>query len=304
MKKNELISIQSEISQVSALLDRLGQHDVFSRVGLERRLETLRGQLAVERPIKFQSKLTFKGAPVVGTHGISAAFGAKAISAFSDAVVAIGASLRGNLSARGPVPDRADFEMLITGTAIGSFGFELESRSGSLVEGGTIDEAVEKAQIVLEASSREEDDALAEAVVDLDRRALVAVRAFTEVLSQNGAFCTLETERRKFSFDSSLDVARSFARLADENISEEESAYTGVLIGVLPESRSIEFREVDGSILKGKVDRSVGDLSGWSDFLHKFSSMNCRVTRVGDGKPKYLFLGSPELLEGGFVSGS
>jgi len=53
-------------------------------------------------------------------------FGVKAINAFADAVAAIGASQTTSLGTRGALPNREAYQLLITGTAVGSFGFELE----------------------------------------------------------------------------------------------------------------------------------------------------------------------------------
>jgi hypothetical protein len=290
--------LKGEIEEVNRLLRSISPDDFFARVGLEHRLRQLCDQLDADPGIHFQSRLTFKGEPVVGSYGISASFGAKAMSAFSDAVSAVGASLRGILADHGRLPDRPDFEMLITGTAVGSFGFELESRNRELVDGGTVQEAVDRAQLLLEASSLEEDDALAEAAVGLDRRAIIKVRAFAEVLMQSGALCTLATKDRTFSFNNLQQVARSIARLDDGYISEDEEILEGVLIGVLPVTRTFEFRLPDGDVIRGKVDRSVGEL----DTLHQNGHRRCRVrvrtTQVGDGRPKYLFIGRPEFLDG------
>lgn len=288
-------SLKSEIEEVTRLLGMLSPDDLFTRLGLERRLRELRDRLDAEPDAHFRSRLTFKGGPVVGGYGVSATFGAKAMAAFADAVSAIGASLRGELAARGPLPARPDFEMLITGTAVGSFGFELESRNRELIDGGTVQEAVDKAQLLLEASSLEDDEALAEAAVDLDRRALVAVRAFAEVLAQHGALCTVATTRRTFSFGNQMEVLSSVARLGDENIVEEEGALQGVLIGFLPDNRTIEYRIDTGEVVRGKVDRSVGELETLAGTMHLRSSIRVRTTQVGDGRPKYLFISRPEL---------
>lgn len=297
MRAFERASVKSEIAEVNRLLQSVGQDDVFSRVGLEYRLRELYERLEDDPGSHFQSRLTFKGAPVVGSYGISVSFGAKAMSAFSDAVSAVGASLRGILADHGPLPDRPDFEMLITGTAVGSFGFELEGRNRELVEGGTVQEAVDRAQLLLEASSLEADDALAEAAVDLDRRAIAKVRAFAEVLMQSGALCTLATTQRTFSFSNLQQVARSVERLEDDNIVEQEDAVEGVLIGVLPVTRTFEVRLPSGEVIRGKVDRSVGEL----DTLHENGHRRCRVrvrtTQVGGGRPKYLFIGRPEFID-------
>ena len=73
-----------------------------------------------------RARLTFRGRPVVGQHGIFAEFGAKATSAFADAVAKVAAGLSGPLASMGPIPNRDESRLLITGTALGSFGFELE----------------------------------------------------------------------------------------------------------------------------------------------------------------------------------
>lgn len=297
MRIFEKASLKSEIQEVSRLLRLVSPDDVFTRLGLERRLRDLSDQQDADPGSHFQSRLTFKGEPVVGSYGISAAFGAKAMSAFSDAVSAIGASLRGVLAARGPLPDRPDFEMLITGTAVGSFGFELESRNRELVEGGAVSEAVDRAQQLLEAASQDEDDALAEAVVDLDQRAIATVRSFAEVLAQHGALCTVATVHRTFSFSNHLEVVRSVARLEADNIVEQEEVLSGVLIGVLPVTRTIEYRLANGEVIRGKVDRSVGELETVHESLHQHSTVRVRTTQVGNGKLKYLFIGRPEIPE-------
>ncbi len=299
MRIFEKNSLKSEIAEVSRLLRLAGPTDVFTRIGLERRLRELTAQQDEDPGNHFQSRVTFKGAPVVGSYGISASFGAKAMAAFSDAVSAVGASLRGVLAPRGPLPDRPDFEMLITGTAVGSFGFELEGRNRELVEGGTVSEAVERAQILLEAASQEEDDALAEALVDLDRRAIATVRSFVEVLHQHGALCTVATAHRTFSFSNSIEVVHAVARLEDANIEEDEETLDGVLIGVLPVTRTLEFRLPDAVVIRGKVDRSVGNLETVHEALHQRSTVRVRTTRVGHGRPKYLFVSKPEAFGNG-----
>lgn len=295
MKIFDKSSLRSEIEEVTRLLKMVSPGDVFTRAGLERRFRTLSDQLDADPGTHFQSRITFRGAPVVGSYGISATFGAKAMAAFSDAVSAVGASLRGGLAARGPLPDRPDFEMLITGTAVGSFGFELESRNRELIEGGTVQEAVDRAQLLLEASSTEADEALAEAAVDLDRRAIATVRTFAEVLAQHGALCTVATANRTFSFASQQAVARSITRLGEDNIVEEDGELSGVLVGVLPNNRTAEFRIDTGEVIRGKVDRTVGELDSLHEVVNRRSRISVRATQVGGGRPKFLFIGRPKL---------
>jgi hypothetical protein len=49
----------------------------------------------------------------------------------------------------------------------------------------------------------------------------------------------------------------------DEDINEREERYTGVLLGVLPESRRFECRTEDGRLLSGKLVRSIQDIGAF-----------------------------------------
>lgn len=61
-----------------------------------------------------------------GSHGVVADFASKAAGFFTDAFTAVAAGLAENLRYMGPIPDKEKNQLLITGTAIGSFGFEFE----------------------------------------------------------------------------------------------------------------------------------------------------------------------------------
>jgi hypothetical protein len=102
--------------------------DVISRMGLESRLKTAQEAIAGYNPLELPKKarLTFRGRPVVGSHGASAEFAAKASSFFTDAFSAVVAGISESLRYMGPIPDKEKNQLLITGTAIGSFGFEFE----------------------------------------------------------------------------------------------------------------------------------------------------------------------------------
>jgi hypothetical protein len=60
--------------------------------------------------------------PVSEQYGIFAEFGARATTMFTDAVAKVAAGQTGPLSAMGPIPNRGDSQLLITNTALGSFG--------------------------------------------------------------------------------------------------------------------------------------------------------------------------------------
>ena len=190
MNVQEYRQLQAERATLENLLKQLPASSVIERKGLEFRKkeveETLASQPAPSRQ-PAQVRLTFRGRPILGTHGIFADFGAEAIKAFTDAVAAIGASQRTPLKARGKLPDREDYQLLITDTALGSFGFELEEapRDNAFSEAphadvfrevSPVESAIKQTMSILEATLGEAtlgtDEMLTDAVSDADPRAL------------------------------------------------------------------------------------------------------------------------------------
>lgn len=162
------------------------------------------GKLAASPPRKpARARLTFRGRPVLQNHGIFAEFGSAAVDKFADAIATIAASLEGPLGARGTLPNRESYRMLITGTALGSFGFELEEHvpAGQLSLPGLspIEEAIDEARTMMEATLGTDDD-LAEAASGTDRRAVAALRDFVKILADHEAVCAWESDGKVFRF--------------------------------------------------------------------------------------------------------
>src|SRR5277367_827732 len=128
MNHDDYISFASEIKELEDLLARIPKENVISRMGLESRLKAAQEAIAGYNPVQLPKKarLTFRGKPVVGSHGASAEFAAKASGYFTEAFAAVVAGISENLRYMGPIPDKEKNQLLITGTAIGSFGFEFE----------------------------------------------------------------------------------------------------------------------------------------------------------------------------------
>ena len=123
---------QHLLAEQNFLRARLAELPASARltsISTEARLRTIEMQLA-EMPINerepARARLTFNGVPVIGSHGIFADFGMRAVSSFTDAVASVAASLTAPLASMGPIPNRDQNQLLITNTAVGSFGFELE----------------------------------------------------------------------------------------------------------------------------------------------------------------------------------
>lgn len=283
-------ALSSEIRELEQMLDGIPSTAVIQRISLESRLksarEALEQELACCRPS--HARLTFRGKPVVGNHGISADFGGKASSAFADAFAAVVAGLNESLQFMGPIPDRAKNQLLITGTATGSFGFEFElPAAGLFPDQEKTGDALQKIVSLLEASASGSDDDVAELVDAIHPRAVKKISEFLGLLAQNQAWCGLEFRDKRFRFDGFEQLGRSASRLGEDNIKEHSEIYQGEFVGVLPNSRTFEFQASNG-LIKGKIGPSIEDpdliLREW---LKRDVTITLSVVQVGQGRPRY-----------------
>ncbi|MDD4837479.1 MAG: hypothetical protein PHU72_10325, partial [Dethiosulfovibrio sp.] len=83
MNKNRF-PVVAEINELEELLSTIPKERVIERMSLEARLKAAQDLLAVLPETKEapKARLTFRGKPVLGTHGILANFGAKAVDIF------------------------------------------------------------------------------------------------------------------------------------------------------------------------------------------------------------------------------
>lgn len=223
----------------------------------------------------------------------------EAVNGFTASVTAIAASLTAPLAAMGPTPNRGPHQLLITSTALGSFGFELEEhRAGQLLLGDSspVAQAVDQTQRLLRGTLGT-DDELADCAAELDRRALDKVRAFLQTLVENDAVCTVQIGESLVSFGDVGQVRTSLGRLSQENLRETEEVLNGELQGVLPKGRAFEFKLSDSAqVVRGKIAPAVVDPDALNRVLHQLVRITVMVTRAGSGRPRYLLLEPPEAL--------
>lgn len=218
MNRGERQLLLSERTSLQELLKRAPQGDVLGTRSLESRLaavQTLLDQSPADTRMPARACVTFRGKPVVGSYGIFAEFGMKATQAFTDTVSKVAASLEGPLANMGPVPNKAQNQLLITSTAVGSFGFQLEEhRDEALLidDGSAVGEALAATQTLLEATAGD-DDSLAEAAAGMEPRAIAAARAFLTVLADNEAVCAVSVGGKSFGFTDVGQVQRAVSRL-------------------------------------------------------------------------------------------
>ncbi|WP_460116635.1 hypothetical protein [Pseudomonas sp. S2_C03] len=293
MDRTEFTHAQAEIS----FLDRMTKNGGLSnltRLSLQSRMDQVaaslrdpgRGAFAPAKAI-----VTYRGAPVRGVHGMVAEFGAAVTTKFSDAVAAIAASLSGVLNDFGPIPNKAQNQILITGTALGSFGFEFEeapSPEAQLpLEGTTpVSQAFELVAELLEASTKS-DEELSEPASRLGTRALGMVSEYLDKLIAYEAFCSVTTRDHVFAFSSVDQVRISRSRLSAENISEQGVEFTGQFLGAFPAERRFEFQTLDGAVIHGRITADIEDPSVINTQLNRTFRINVNARTVGRGRPRY-----------------
>ncbi|WP_457673784.1 hypothetical protein [Thiolapillus sp.] len=296
----EYLALSSEVRELESMLASIPEENVLERMGLESRLEEARAVLAgakVEQPAS-KARLLFRGRPVWGTHGIVASFASKTVDAFAEAVAAVAAGIAENLRYMGPIPDRQKNELLITGTAIGSFGFEFEipppkenENIELFSEASGAEVALEKVQALLEAAVSGTDDDVAELVDEIHPRAVKKVSDFLEQMSRQEAWCALEFKEHTFRFRDLKQLRQSMERIQEDNIHENKETYRGELQGVLPKGRAFEFRIADrDEVIRGKLGPDMEEekiLMLNQDFLYKPVKITLNIVQVGQGRPRF-----------------
>jgi len=296
MNIQERKHLLTELAELKRLFEQTPETDAIDRMSLEaRKAEVEEALAAAPVPSREPARacLTFCGKPIVGSHGMFAEFGAKAINAFADAVTAIGASQTTPLGARGAIPNRDEYQLLITGTALGSFGFELEEAPKDEMlfpEMSLVDHAIEQTKRIMEASLGT-DDELTDAIAEADPRAVEALRAFLQTIAEHEAVCALEFKEEVFGFADVGQVRRSESRLRQDNIHEENKPLSGQFLGVLPHRRTFEFQVADSQeIIAGKVGSDIENASSINHVLERPLNIQVHTKRVGAGRPKYTLL--------------
>ena len=296
MTIQEYRRILAEQTALQNLLDRLPSSSVIERRGLEFRKRKLDEVLASRPPVLKEAahvRLTFRGKPVVGSRGLLADFGATAVKAFADAVAVVGASRNSSLKLRGAIPRKEKYGLLITSTASGSFGFELEEAPGDgrFPDMSPVGPAVKRTISILEAAVGTDDEELLDMVSDAHPRALRAIRMFLNRMAVQEATCALEFKGHAFRFSDVSEVRRGERRLGRGHVLDEEQQMTGRFLGILPAKRRFEFRNEDTDrIVSGRIDPSLGDAGAMNDILNRPVRITVVARRVGSAGSRYVLL--------------
>lgn len=296
---NQTLFLNSEITELEALLEQIPASNVIERMSFESRLQAAKKALAeLPEQIVAKAKLTFRGEPILGSYGMTADFGSKAAGAFSEAFTAITAALTDGLRDMGPIPNRYKNQLLITGTAVGSFGFEFElpAEEPDFFTEGSRYAALEKIEELFRFAVTGSDDDVAEVIEKVHPRAVKKVYEFLDLLVQQKAWCGLEFSDRAFRYSNYEQLKTATERLKDDNIHEDEEGFQGEFQGILPSARTFEFRLQDNSILRGRIDAAFADPENLNrDWLHKPVSLTLSVIHVGKGRPRYILVSADNI---------
>ena len=250
--------IQAEISALTALVASLPERDYLGRSSLEARRQDLveeLDKLAAASENRAKIALYFGGEPVIGSAGVETEFSTSALSSFQDLITKVWGAGAGNLSAMGPVPDKAASRLHITSLVHGSFGFlleELDDQGEPLFE-TALRKAANTAVHYVASIADENEARFTETLEQLDQRGFSAVRDFFSSIYRRKATLRLVEGTVDARFDLTA-VERAWNRLEAAKVDEDRYPLEGKLLGIIPLGRRFEF-EPDGAtqVIKGKV---------------------------------------------------
>lgn len=296
--------LSSEKKMLKEMLSNIPIENVIDRFSLENRLEEVQYKLdnINHYHIFKKVRLTFRGKPVIGSEAISANFAAKVTKYFSDAVNAVSAGLTGDVHAKGRIPDSDLNQLMITGMAVGSFGFEFElprpDNTDLCPEESIVERAVDDIRELFETAAKGSDDELSDIVEEIHPRAVLKIYEFLKYLDDQDARCGLEFDNKFFRFDNRDQLLFALHRINKENITETQVVLDGKFRGVLPVSRTFEFKSNNHKdILKGKISSDVIDPDLINrEWLNKQLSVKLTKVIVGKSKPKFILKSLTDII--------
>lgn len=302
MNRSDYVFALSEREQVTKLLEKSPKGFSLGRISLESRLKNLNEYIAQADLRKYEptkATITFKGPTVMGTHGISATFGSKAISIFNDAIAYVATAFNGALPSGGRVPNCETNNLMITASARGSFGFVLEEYRPDAPLGfdepTLVSKAMDRTQTILQASLTDDDEVLTEALDDLDPRALDKIRSFIQYLHENRTVFSLKTNHGSVIFRDPKQLQKTSEKLSADNIHEETIEVKAYFLGALPNKRQCEFLVVgDTEVKTAKISRSIDNPDAINKNLGKASHAFFTKKTIGSGKPRFVLTSLPE----------
>ena len=290
--------LRADLAKLDRLLSMTPASEVIDRMGLEYRRSQVQAELEANPPPPrwpASAHLSFNGKPVVDRQGIYADFAGVAMDAFAKAVTSLAASQQGPLGERGVIRNQEDYRLLVTGTSLGSFGFEIEEaqdqHTSYITDESPVGLAIGQAKGILESLVGDEE-MIAEAIADTDERALNDLRGFLKVMADSEAVCSLSFKNAAFRFRDVGQVRRGLASLEQDNLHEGDREMVGHFQGFLPQGRRAEFVERDaGEVLSCRVDRAMDNADAINGILAQPVHVKTHYRQVGTSRRRYVITG-------------
>jgi len=265
--------LQCNLSQARTLLAQSApDEDVIEHFQYAQLVQELENKLAL-MPDQIEQApagvaLFFGGRPVVGSQGIRADFGSKAIDRFQSLVSQrFAAEELGPLAPRGPVPLKEITHLLVTDVVRGSFGFVLQGAQAddpSQSMGTTLKAVVDKVADTLSRVASQDDAMFDEAVAEIDERQKGALTDFFKLLDSEGATMRIVEGERDFELDQA-SVQRARRRVESLEISDKTQEFKGQVLGWTDFSAKFELRPygshevLQGSVSAGALERVAAE---------------------------------------------
>jgi hypothetical protein len=299
LKQLEVDALKADLAAVSSLLEgRSEEEDPIGYMQFAERKSWLEQQLS-EVQDRHQAlanvALFFGGRPVVGSRGIVADFGTKAIEQFQNVVAARFAARDGAVGSRGPIRQRDQTRMLITDVARGSFGFVLEEVGSDQTTDSDLKEVVNDVVELIYHTADADTEAFDEAISTVYDRVLASIQSFFRLIDDAGATLRLVEDEKDLLLPRDA-VERARDRV--ENISLDDT--TKILRGRLffiPSSRKFELERPSGEYIKGTItpeclrsltsetgEIGAGTLGTWCKV-----ELQIREVRLRGQRPRYSY---------------
>ena len=259
MLKLDRDQLVAEAATLDSLLASLPANDYLARIGLESRRKEIGLKLEALAHVdqrRASIALYFGGEPVIGSLGVEAGFGTRAVGNFQDLISKVWGTANGaQLPAMGPIPAGAASQLHITGLVHGSFGFLLEEldEEGEPLFESALCRAADQVTEYVASFAGENDARFSEVIEEMNPRVFQSLREFFGSIYRGKATFRLVEGMRDERFDR-LAVERAWHRAEASNVDEDQIRLQGRLLGVIPMRRRFEF-EPDGgaTIIEGKV---------------------------------------------------
>ncbi|SFB21560.1 hypothetical protein SAMN04515620_12673 [Collimonas sp. OK607] len=281
MRKLELDALRADVTSVNRLLrSRTQEIDPIGFLQFSRRREQLQekiDELQNAPFLKGSVALFFAGEPVSGSRGIRADFAGKAVEIFQDVVSKQFAAVElGEMGERGPIPMKANSDLLLTDVARGSVGLVLEEAGeNDTIARTPLSIVLDRVVEMLAQTARPERAAFDELLEHIDQRQLVSLRNFFQHLDDAHATLRLVEGESDIIFDSAA-IQRARTRTSVARIDEREDDQMNGRLYLLPGHRRFELHidgdpptEIFGSVSREFAREHLQAMQAASDVVGK-----------------------------------